>query len=95
MSDIHAIMRARQRYGLELKPADLNTLVSAIEYRDGAVYIGKRKKTTEVWKVRFRDHWIYVAYKPAHNCIVSVLTKEQAEAAGQWAPKNLGEYTAR
>lgn len=87
MTESHAQKRARERYGLELSLPEIGNIVDAILMRDGAVYVGVRKKTTEVWKVRFRDRWVYVAYRPANQAIVTFLTREQAESVGKWAAR--------
>jgi len=79
-SNVHAIARARERYGLSLDVDDIKKMVATIERGDSVRLRVEPNKRYEAHWLRFRDRLMVVSYEPAVKRITSFLPPDSVKA---------------
>lgn len=70
--EIHAIKRARDRYGLELTLGDLESIAGQIRGNNGK-FVGYGENDTTIWKMKWRKTWMRFVVSKDFYSIVTFL----------------------
>ncbi len=74
MKGEHAIKRARERYGIEIQPSDLDSLANIIQ-NNGARLIGYLNDGRTAWKLKWKNSWLRVVIDRTFYDIITFLPK--------------------
>lgn len=77
MSEAHAIIRARERWGLELSENDLRRMVRKIE-RGDATFVRNGELGVKIFSVPWGDLRLPVVFAPIVRAIFTVLPAQEA-----------------
>ena len=72
---LHAAERARQRYGVDLTPADVQELARRIRHRQARL-IARETHTRSTYAVHYRGVELKVVYSHSLKAIVTVLSPD-------------------
>lgn len=85
---IHAIERAKERYGLELTKADLAQIGKAI-VKGKSVLLGRLECGTERHLVSWKNTALKTVFNPTHRLIITFEPKHTSKPANHWDRKRV------
>ena len=91
LSRQHAIIRARERYNLNLSMIDIERVEFRIRQKDSDVFfLDKTSRKRSVWLARVENVMVVVVYNNAQKCIATFLpvwyAKRYLNGDSEWNP---------
>lgn len=91
---IHAMRRARLRYGLDLMQIDIDRIVVAIKRHD-ARFLRRQSLRRSHWLWKEGDQLVIVVFDESRDMVITFLTLEMGHMPPEWYPGAWERYQQR